>query len=280
MAAFRPTSMHDEERLRQTGRSIWGHFVVNLGDQMAYLGEFAFGGVILAVFLFILTQLWQVTFRSQGVAVLGGFTATQMTWYLVFTEAFVLSRVQLARKIDEEVRTGDLAYALLRPGGYLAGHFGAYLAERTVRFAMALAVGSGVAMVLVGPVSLNPAAVLLSVGATVVAMVLEFLLVVGIGLGAFWIDDTRSIYLIYTRVSMILGGLLLPLDLFPDPLAAIARLLPFGAMIYGPSRLALDPDGEQVATVLITLVMWIAPIGFGVGWIYKRALTRTIVHGG
>jgi hypothetical protein len=47
-------------------RVIQAYFVVHLRDQMAYLGEVALGGIILAVLLFVLTQLWQATFRFQG----------------------------------------------------------------------------------------------------------------------------------------------------------------------------------------------------------------------
>lgn len=106
--------------------------------------------------LFVLTQLWQATFRFQGADTLGGYTLAQVIWYLVLTEAFITSRVAFARKIDTDVRTGDLAYALVRPGGYVSAHFGAYLAERLVRFAFALLVGGVFALLSVGPIPVGP----------------------------------------------------------------------------------------------------------------------------
>lgn len=89
---------------------------VNLRDQGAYVGELAFGGGILVVFLFILGNLWEKTYVAQGAETLGGLTWPRMVWYVTFTEAMVLSRVNVARRVDEDVRTGDIAYALLRPG--------------------------------------------------------------------------------------------------------------------------------------------------------------------
>ena len=261
-------------------RVIQAYFVVHLRDQMAYLGEVALGGIILSVFLFVLTQLWQVTFRFQGADTLGGYTLAQVVWYLVLTEAFVTSRVAFARKIDTDVRTGDLAYALVRPGGYVSAYFGAYLAERIVRFAFALMVGGVFALLSVGPVSIAPVPVFVGLLASLVAMLLDFVMVLGIGFGAFWIEDTSSVYLIYARVSMILGGLLIPIDLFPDTLGAIARGLPFAAMIHGPARLMLSPGLGDAPGLFARLGGSLALTGGVVWWEYGVARRRVTVQGG
>jgi ABC-type uncharacterized transport system permease subunit len=115
-------------------RVLWAHLGVNLRDQRAYLGEVAMSGGILVVFPFMLGNPEAATFRAQRSATFGGLTWPQITWYVTFTQAIVMSRVNVARRIDEDVRTGDLACALLRPGGYFGPRLGAYLAERFVRF--------------------------------------------------------------------------------------------------------------------------------------------------
>ena len=261
-------------------RVIQAYFVVHLRDQMAYLGEVALGGIILAVLLFVLTQLWQATFRFQGAHTLGGYTLAQVIWYLVLTEAFITSRVAFARKIDTDVRTGDLAYALVRPGGYVSAHFGAYLAERLVRFAFALLVGGVFALLSVGAIPVGPVPLLVGLTASLVAMLLDFVMVLGIGLGEFWIEDTSSIYLIYTRVSMILGGLLIPIDLFPDTIGAIARALPFAAMIHGPARLVLSSGLAEVPGLFTMLGGSLALAGGLVWWEYGVARRRVTAQGG
>lgn len=48
-----------------------------------------------------------------------------------------------------------------------------------------------------------------------------------IGLAAFLVEETNSFELIYQKAVFILGGMLLPLDMFPEWLQRIARLLPF-----------------------------------------------------
>ncbi len=266
--------------LAHRARVIGAHAIVTLRDQGAYLGELALGGAILFVFLFVLSCLWTATFRAQESSLLGGLTLVQMTWYVTFTEALVMSRVNVARRIDEDIRTGNLAHALLRPGGYLTARFGAYLAERLVRFAFSLGFGSVVALALAGPVVIDPVAALGAIVATGLAFVLEFAIIAGIGLGAFWTEDTSSIYFLYTRVSLLLGGVLIPIELFPEGAAIVARALPFAPMIHGPARLALAPDGTGFLSVIASLVVSLTVVGTMMAVGYRSGLERLTVQGG
>ena len=261
-------------------RVFWAHLRVNLRDQGAYVGEVTLGGGILVVFLFILGSLWEATYRAQGTETLGGLTWPQMVWYVTFTEAMVMSRVNVARRIDEDVRTGDLAYALLRPGGYLTARFGAYLAERIVRFGFTLALGSIVALLIAGPITINPGAGVAALVVAAGAFLLEFVLVAGIGLGAFWMEDTSGVYFVYTRVSMLLGGLLIPIELFPEAIRSVADALPFAPMIHGPARLALSPDATGLVAAMSSLATAMVVIGALVVLTYRVALTRVAVQGG
>ena len=261
-------------------RVLSAHLRVNLRDQGAYVGEVALGGGILIVFLFILGSLWEATYRAQGTATLGGLTWPQMVWYVTFTEAMVMSRVNVARRIDEDVRTGDLAYALLRPGGYLTARLGAYLAERIVRFGFTLALGSILALLIAGPIPIDLTAGVAALVVAAGAVLLEFVLVAGIGLGAFWMEDTSGVYFVYTRVSMLLGGLLIPIELFPEAIRSIANALPFAPMIHGPARLALSPDATGLPDTLASLATAMMVIGALVALTYRVALTRVTVQGG
>ena len=261
-------------------RVLSAHLRVNLCDQSAYVGEVALGGGILVVFLFVLGSLWEATYRAQGTATLGGLTWPQMVWYVTFTEAMVMSRVNVARRIDEDVRTGDLAYALLRPGGYLTARLGAYLAERIVRFGFTLALGSILALLIAGPIPIDLTAGVAALVVAAGAVLLEFVLVAGIGLGAFWMEDTSGVYFVYTRVSMLLGGLLIPIELFPEAIRSIANALPFAPMIHGPARLALSPDATGLPDTLASLATAMMVIGALVALTYRVALTRVTVQGG
>jgi hypothetical protein len=95
--------------------------------------------VFLALVLFIFAQLCRAADGSQDVRALTGFTIAQLIWYLAFTEAITMSVPALGEvEVDREVRSGDIAYRLVRPLSYPLFHLATGLGERVLRFALSL----------------------------------------------------------------------------------------------------------------------------------------------
>src|SRR5215207_1193409 len=210
-------------------------------SNLAYLGEVATRTLFLAVILYIFLQLWRVTYSETGAATLGGLTLAQMLWYLAMTEAITLS---------------------------------------TPRVALNLAVGSVLALLLVGPIAFTPLGLLLFALTLPLAFVLDFLGNFLIGLAAFWIEDTSGLALIYSRMTMILGGMLIPLELFPERMQPILRALPFAAIVYGPARMFVLPDPAFLADLALRQGIAIGVFAVLVALVYRVALGRIYSNGG
>ena len=86
--------------------------------------------------------------------------------------------------------------------------------------------------------------------------------------------------LIYSRVTMILGGMLLPIELFPTAWQPLLRALPFAGIVYGPSRLFVQPDAAFLADVVSKQAAAIVLFGIAVGFVYRAALRRIHANGG
>jgi ABC-2 type transport system permease protein len=253
-------------------------FATCLRNQLAYAGEWALRGVFLAMVLFIFLQLWRATY--QGRSTIAGFTIAQMIWYLALTESIVLSRTRIGQTIDREVRTGDVAYTLVRPYSYAGYYLASYLGERLPRFATTLAIGAALALLYVGPVPLQPWAAVAALVTLLVAMCIDFIGSFGIGLLAFWTEDTASINLIYDRLVMLLGGMMLPLAAFPKVIGDVARVLPFGVMVYGPAGLALGAPDASFGRLSAQQAAWMLVAGAIVWLVYRAALRRITANGG
>jgi ABC-2 type transport system permease protein len=228
---------------------------ITVATQAAYLGELAIRTVFLAMVLYIFVQLWTVTYEAMGTQTVAGFSVAQMIWYLVVTEAVMLSRPRVMREIDQDVRSGDVAYQLIRPYDYVLFRMAQYLGERLLRMGSCLAIGSLLALLYVGPIELSPAALLAAALVLLTGAVVDFLGAVAVGLCAFWIEDTAPLQLLYDRAIMLLGGLLLPLELFPEWIARILLALPFQLILYAPARIAVTGDLSMVPTVLAQLAV-------------------------
>jgi ABC-2 type transport system permease protein len=112
------------------------------------------------------------------------------------------------------------------------------------------------------------------------ALAVDFLGLFAIGLCAFWVESTNGITLIYSRLTMFLGGLLLPLEIFPPALQWIVGWLPFAGMIYGPARVFVAPDRRVFLHTLATQAIGLALFGAIAGIVQYFAVKRIESHGG
>ena len=256
-------------------------FSVTLRTQLAYAGEMALRTTFLVIILYVFLQLWRATFAAEGADTIAGLTVAQMIWYLAITEAITTSRGRVSAAIDGEVRSGEIAYRLVRPYGYAAYHLAQHAGERALRFALHLAVGCALALLYVGPVPLVWSGVAAGALVALVGALIDFAASFAIGLLAFWIEDTSSVQLIYSRVMMLLGGMLLPLDVFPEPLRAVAAALPFSTMLYAPARLSLiGGDPGRLMALLTQQALSLTLVGGATWLLYRAAQRRLNVNGG
>ena len=249
-------------------------------SNLAYVGEVVARVIFLGVLLYIFLQLWRVTYAETGAERVGGLTLAQMLWYLAVTESITLSAPAVAPEIDNDVRTGAIAVHLLRPLSYPLYRLWATLGERAVRFTINAVVGGTIALVFVGPISLSLRGLAVFAAAIPLAFVLDFTAYLVIGLCAFWIENTTGLVLIYSRVTIILGGVLLPINLFPDTLQAVLDYLPFANVVYGPARMFVEPDAGFLAGLLARQAAGITVISLLASAVYAAAVRRIHAHGG
>lgn len=249
-------------------------------SNIAYLGEVATRTLFLGVILYIFLQLWRVTFAETGAERLGGLTLAQMLWYLVMTESITLSGPRVAQEVDQDVRTGALAVQLIRPLSYPLYRFWTTLGERVVRFLLNASVGAVIALLFVGPIPFTLGGLAMFALALPLAFTLDFLGNFLIGLAAFWMEDTSGLTIIYSRITMILGGMLIPLELFPNGIQPLLRVLPFSSIVYGPSHLFVSPDALFLRDLIVRQGAAILMFVLFVVLMYRAAVRRIHANGG
>jgi viologen exporter family transport system permease protein len=247
---------------------------------LAYLGEAATRVIFLGIILYIFLRLWQVTYAETKADQLDGLSLRQMLWYLSMTEAIVLSTPRVAQEVDQDVRTGALSIQLIRPLSYPLYRLWVSLGERAVRFLLNALVGSMIAWLFVGSISFNPAGLAIFALALPLAFVLDFLGNFLIGLGAFWLEDTSGLTIIYSRLTMILGGMLIPIGLFPEALHPFLRSLPFASIVGGPARLFVDPHWATFGGLVVRQGCFLLLFTLGVFFVYRAAARRIHANGG
>jgi ABC-2 type transport system permease protein len=141
-------------------------------------------------------------------------------------------------------------------------------------------VGCAVAYLLSGGWPHEPAGLLAALVLGLLASVLWQLCGAWIGLSAFWLEDCTPLYWIWQKLSFVLGGMFVPLALYPDWLRTLAGWLPFSAMIGGPASMVLHFDAGLCALLTAKLLASIVLAWHGLRFTYARALRAVVVGGG
>lgn len=260
-------------------RKYFAIFTMQIVNSLAYPGDFLGRSVSIATFLFIFAGLWGTTFAIANTDAINGLTFNNMIWYLMMAEALELGRPRLNRTISEQVKNGEVAYILNKPYNFLVYHFFVGLGDGAVRMTINLLVGSTVAWILAGVPPALPGwgmALVTLIG----AWILHFCMMALIGLAAFVVEETNSFELIYQKLVFILGGFLLPLDMFPEWLRNMAYALPFPYMMYAPARLFVRQDFGLFQQMLTGQIVWVLLSIALLAFVYKRNEKVLTVNGG
>lgn len=267
-------------RLRLVSLKYAAVMRVSAANNLAYIMEVIFRALFLIALIYILGQLWKTTFAQHNSSLLKGFTVNTMIWYLAAAETVATSMPALTRRIDQEVRSGELAYLLGRPCSYSLYNFAHYLGERLVRLVLNGAVAATVALVFAGPPQLTWMGVIAWPLMVLLAISIEFVCYFAIGLLAFWTENTQPFSFIFSRLTLVLGGVLAPIEVFPQPLRGIAQVLPFSTMLYGPARTLVHFDATVFVVLLLQQGMTLIVAGLILTGLYTLVTRRVSINGG
>lgn len=223
--------------------------------------------------LYIFSKLWQATQFSDAE------NQQLMIWYLSVTELIVLSVPLIQVDIENDIRSGDVVYQLLKPMNYLWLKISEYIGSFLFRFAALMLIAIPFCAYLSG--FIPSFFILFATYLTAAIAGLIFILFqTTIGLLAFKLQDSTPIFWVWQRSSFLFGGLVIPLDFYPSCLKITAYFLPFASLLYGPGRLILSFNVENIFIVLGGLLFWGSFALFLANWIYIRMLKALKVNGG
>jgi viologen exporter family transport system permease protein len=265
--------------MKSANRYLWIGYTAARSN-LAYGGEVIYRCSFLTIILYIFLRLWTVVYAATGSDRVGGLTLPQMVWYLVVTEAIYLSAPRVASEVDEDVRTGRLAVHLIRPLSYAGGHLSRAMGDRVVRFAINLTVGSVLALILVGPITITASGIGMFFATLPAAFLLDFLGMFLIGLCAFWLETTSGLALLYTRTVMMFGGMFLPLTVYPAVLQPILKVLPFASMLSAPGVMFVNPSLLLLKQAMVIQGAAVAVFLGIVGIVQFVAMRRLFSNGG
>ena len=251
---------------------------INFLNNIQYFSEFFFKAIFILLILFIFINIWK-TIYSGSVAI-EGFTIAMMIWYLLMTESIVTSASPVVKDVNREIQSGEIAYQLNKPYNYVFYHLAKSFSSRIIGFFITFLIGAVLIYFMVGGISLSWITLPLLIITIILALILDFFMMMSIALLAFWFEDTNSFRWIYDKILFTIGGMLVPIEIFPKWLANISNVLPFSFVAYHPAKLFVNFDlsnflkvsGIQVVYIIIFLSIALI--------LYKVGARRVNINGG
>ena len=252
----------------------------SLQNGLAYRADFIFDGIFYAFVVFIFMQLWHAIYRQDPDGLIAGYSYVQILWYFIITEMLTFARSNVFEDLNQDIKTGGIAYLLNKPFHYLlyqcANGAGPILVKWFFNGLTGLILGSLLAGPLAGFSPLRLPWILLAMAG---GLLLNFLTMACLGLSAFWLEENTAFYWIYQKLTFILG-LFLPVEFLPGWAQRIALCLPFPYINYGPARLAVAFSGPSCLRIVAVQFLYILGLALLAGWIFRKGVKRINVNGG
>jgi ABC-2 type transport system permease protein len=247
-------------------------FRQGLRERGALVARVGFYMVILLIF----SRLWDLVAAHGAV----GASKRELVWYLAITEWVVLSLPLIHLQIEADVRTGDIAYRLPRPISYLGFRLSESLGDLALRLGVLAIAGVGLAWTMAGGPPEDPRGLWLALPLGLLASFVGLCFHAAIGLCAIWLQDSTPVYWVWQKLAFVLGGLFVPLEVYPDWLRDLAFWTPFSAMMHGPGRMAFGWQPELAGLMAAKLLGWGALAVLLLAFVYRRSLRALDVNGG
>lgn len=233
-----------------------------------WLGAFVAFFVELAVAYF----LWYAIFRETGAVEVGGFSLRAIVVYYI--AAILLGKLVRGDERDlglsTDIYEGALTRYLLYPTSYFGFKYAEHLGSLLPALIQLVLFGAVALMFVEMPpdVHVTGGSVAMALGAVAVANLLHFLLLYPLQAVAFWADNVWALTVMFRFASQMLGGLLLPLTLFPAWSQPALDALPFKYLFFFPATTLLGK---------VSVEEWAAGMAISLGWCGALALLSRVV---
>jgi len=187
--------------------------------------------------------------------------------------------------ILESVKTGSVAYELLRPTDIYSMWMARSVATRLSRAALRMIPVLVVSSLIPAPYGLRLTVSPAVFGLFLLSMVLMVLVVCAYTLLVyaltFYLTDPNGIMVLSVAAADLLGGAIVPLPFLPNGLRQIAELTPFASMQNVPLRIfSGDIPMDAIPRVMGLQVFWIAALVLAGYLLTRRGLRRAVILGG
>lgn len=222
--------------------------------------------------LFMMMIWWELS-RDK---VIGGYSAGDfVAYFLGIYLVRQLTAVWVIFVLNDEIRQGTLSGRLLKPVAPFWFHVAEHVGHVLVRAPIVLTVfclGSVLFTITLPDEFWRFPSFLVSL---ILAWTIIFHIYYCVGLLAFWMANSIALDAMVWSMYTVLGGMLIPIDLFPEATRWLVAMLPFSASLDFPVKLLIGKAvGIEVVSGIALQVVWVAILVMCRRALWRRGLER------
>ena len=189
------------------------------------------------VYFIVLYFIWTAVYG--GAQTLNGIEYTQMIRYFGATALIGYLTMDFADwNLSMLIRTGKFLTFALRPLNHRFFALSQKIGHRTLGFIVEF-IPCLLIFTLLFKIDMRPAHFGWTLLSLTLAFLMNFFVNYCIGMTSFWFTQSQGIRSVYSFVSSVFSGMLIPLVFFPAPLQIIQFFLPFQYAVYVPAMVFL-----------------------------------------
>jgi ABC-2 type transport system permease protein len=227
-------------------------------------------------FTLVIGEFWRALI-AQGTRNFG-FDGNDIVWYSGVGQLIVFASTRIFARIEDDVLSGNIAYSLTRPIDYIELRLAEGIGGLVANLLLFLPVGFIVCYLDTGtmPKGSIPYTVLFIVFASLLHMLFQVLA----GFSGVWLHDVQLPYRIYQKIMLVLGGLEVPVSVYPPWAQLVSWATPLGLMLARPCNAIFNPDPSALFVSAILLFGWVVAMFALVLSSYKYVHKHISVNGG
>lgn len=250
-------------------------FKNSISESMAYRSHILLLFISQAISLFVFIFLWKAIY-SQGNQI-GGYSLNELISYYILSAmlSFVIQGVNVARRVGDEIRLGNITNFILKPINYFWSTFWTVAGKSFFNLIVFLIIMIPIYYTNIDFFStdLDFVGFIIFIISVFLAFIIFVLIFFIIGLATFWIGDIKGFSLIIHAGMIFLAGNMIPLDLLPKIISNIDNFLPFKFIVWFP--IAIWNGRIKIETIsFIPVLIWAIVLFVLANYIFKKGLEK------
>jgi ABC-2 type transport system permease protein len=245
----------------QAAMKYWNVFTTGVQNTFVYRWNFLLRSLFALVPLAGTYFIWKALFTERG-ANIGGYDFGQMIYYfmVVLLVDNLVTPTDDEWQIATEIREGQINNFLSKPIDHLSYRISIFLSARLL-YTVVTIVPVAAVFIYFRQFIVMPQDWItwpLFLVSLVMAAAIQFLIAYALAMLAFWILEISTLVFILYSFEYYLSGRLFPIDVMPDWLQHLLRILPFAYELYFPVAVLMEKvRGTELWTGLAIQATWV-----------------------